>query len=199
MGVFVVILALYLAQQKGKGIFEIMLDIGALLMSPIQIPLMWGLFIRRTPPWAALLSIGCAFAVSLMAFLDVPLSHFGFSPDATWTFQVKFFGVLAAGSVGFLISIPFAPAKDSVHRIMVDQFITTMQTPIDFETEIGQGNDMAQLKVIGWFGAAIAGFVAMMLIISNPVEGRLAIATLALVIGSVSALMIKAGSRRIAP
>jgi len=49
MGVFVVILALYLAQQKGKGIFEIMLDIGALLMSPIQIPLMWGLFIRRTP------------------------------------------------------------------------------------------------------------------------------------------------------
>jgi len=197
MGVFVVMLALYLAQQKGKGIFEIMLDIGALLMSPIQIPLMWGLFIRRTPPWAALLSIGCAFAVSLMAFLDVPLSNFGFSPDATWTFQMKFFGVLAAGSIGFLISIPFAPAKNSDHRSMVDQFITTMKTPIDFETEVGQGNDLAQLKVIGWFGAAIAGFVAMMLIIPNPVDGRLAIASLALVIGSVSALMIKAGSRRV--
>ena len=46
MGVLVILLALHLASQKGKGIFEIMLDIGALLMSPIQIPLMWGLFVK---------------------------------------------------------------------------------------------------------------------------------------------------------
>ena len=197
MGVFILLLALYLAQQKGKGIFEIMLDVGALLMSPIQIPLMWGLFIRRTPSWAALLSIGCAFTVSLMAFLNVPLSTFGFSTEATWTFQAKFFGVLAAGSFGFLISIPFAPPKGSEHRNMVDQFITTMKTPIDFDAEIGQSNDLAQLKVIGWFGAAIAVFIALMLIIPNPVDGRLAITTLALIIGSVSALMIKAGSKQL--
>ena len=197
MGVFILLLALYLAQQKGKGIFEIMLDVGALLMSPIQIPLMWGLFIRRTPSWAALLSIGCAFTVSLMAFLNVPLSTFGFSLEATWTFQAKFFGVLAAGSFGFLISIPFAPLKGSEHRNMVDQFITTMKAPIDFDAEIGQGNDLAQLKVIGWFGAAIAVFIALMLIIPNPVDGRLAITTLALIIGSVSALMIKAGSKQL--
>ena len=197
MGVFILLLALYLAQQKGKGIFEIMLDVGALLMSPIQIPLMWGLFIRRTPSWAALLSIGCAFTVSLMAFLNIPLSTFGFSLEATWTFQAKFFGVLAAGSFGFLISIPFAPLKGSEHRNMVDQFITTMKTPIDFDAEIGQCNDLAQLKVIGWFGAAIAVFIALMLIIPNPVDGRLAITTLALIIGSVSALMIKAGSKQL--
>ena len=197
MGVFILLLALYLAQQKGKGIFEIMLDVGALLMSPIQIPLMWGLFIRRTPSWAALLSIGCAFTVSLMAFLNVPLSTFGFSLEATWTFQAKFFGVLAAGSFGFLISIPFAPLKGSEHRNMVDQFITTMKTPIDFDAEIGQSNDLAQLKVIGWFGAAIAIFIALMLIIPNPVDGRLAITVLALIIGGVSALMIKAGSKQL--
>jgi len=180
MGVFILLLALYLAQQKGKGIFEIMLDVGALLMSPIQIPLMWGLFIRRTPSWAALLSIGCAFTVSLMAFLNVPLSTFGFSLEATWTFQAKFFGVLAAGTFGFLISIPFAPLKGSEHRNMVDQC-----------------NDLAQLKVIGWFGSAIAVFIALMLIIPNPTGGRLAITTLALIIGSVSALMIKAGSKQL--
>ena len=195
MGVFIVLLALYMAQAKGKGIFEIMLDVGALLMSPIQIPLMWGLFIRRTPPWAALLSISFALTVSLLAFMDVPLSTFGFSPDATWTFQVKFFGVLAAGSLGFLLSIPFAPDKSSAHRIMVDTFMTTMKTPIDFESEVGEANDLAQLNVIGRFGAAIAGFIALMLFIPNPLDGRLAIATLALIIGSISALMIKASSR----
>ncbi|WP_427451840.1 sodium:solute symporter family transporter [Litorimonas sp. WD9-15] len=194
MGVFILLLALYMAQAKGRGIFEIMLDVGALLMSPIQIPLMWGLFIRRTPSWAALLSIGCAFTVSLMAFLNVPLNVFGFAPDASWTFQMKFFGVLTAGSLGFLISIPFAPQKGSAHRTMVDQFITTMKMPINFKVEVGQGNDSAQLKVIGWFGAAIAVFIGLMLIIPNPLSGKLAIAALALIIGSVSAFMIRAGS-----
>jgi len=195
MGVLVIFLSLYLAQQKGKGIFEIMLDIGALLMTPIQIPLMWGLFIRRTPWWAALLSIACAFAVSLMAFLNVPLSIFGFAADQAWTFQFKFFGVLLAGSVGFLISIPFAPAKGSPHRTMVDTFITTMKTPIDFKAEIGDANDAAQLKVIGRFGLAIAVFIGAMLIIPNPLTGRFAIAVLALIIASLSALMIRQGSK----
>ena len=78
---------------------------------------------------------------------------------------------------------------------MVDKFITTMKTPIDFEAEVGAANDLAQLKVIGSFGAVIAGFIALMLIIPNPLEGRLAIAALAMIIGSISAVMIKAGSK----
>jgi len=199
MGVLIVALALYLAQQKGKGIFEIMLDVGALLMSPIQIPLMLGLFIRRTPSWAALVSIGCGLSVALLAFVDVPLSTFGFSQDASWTFQAKFFGVFIAGSLGFLITIPFAPSAGSEHRKMVDKFITEMKTPIDFQSEVGQSNDGAQLKVIGRFGLAIAAFIALMLVIPNAVEGRLAIAALALIIGGISAMMIRASIRLSTP
>jgi SSS family transporter len=197
MGVFILLLALYMAQAKGKGIFEIMLDVGALLMTPIQIPLMWGLFIKRTPKWAALLSISFALTVSLMAFMNIPLSTFGYSPEATWTFQAKFFGVFIAGSLGFLLSIPFAPAKDSEHRKMVDNFITTMKTPIDFDSEVGAANDWAQLKVIGLFGTVIAVFIALMLLIPNPLGGRITIATLALIIGSLSGLMILASKREI--
>ena len=195
MGILIIFLALYIAGQKGKGIFEIMLDIGALLLIPIQIPLMWGLFIRKTPSWAALFSIACAFTVSLMAFLNVPLSYLGFPADSTWTFQVKFFGVLAAGTLGFLLSIPFAPALGSPHRNMVDKFITNMKTPIDFKTEVGAANDLAQLKVIGRFGLTVSAFIALMLIIPNPMGGRLAIAALALIIGGISLLMMKAGSK----
>ena len=195
MGVLIIFLALYIAGQKGKGIFEIMLDIGALLLIPIQIPLMWGLFVRQTPTWAALSSIGCSFTVSLMAFLNFPLSNFGFPPDTIWTFQIKFFGVLGAGSLGFLLSIPFAPAVGSPYRNKVDAFMTTMRTPIDFKTEVGESNDLAQLRIIGRFGAAISAFVAMMLIIPNPISGRLAIAGLALIIGTISVLMMKVGAK----
>jgi len=107
-----------------------------------------------------------------MAFMNVPLSTFGFSAEVTWTFQVKFFGVLTAGSLGFLLSIPFAPAKGSAHRNMVDTFIETMKTPINFEAEVGEANDYAQLRTIGWFGAVIAGFIALLLFLPNPIDGR---------------------------
>ena len=70
-----------------------------------------------------------------------------------------------------------------------------MKTPVDFEAEIGEANDDKQLTIIGRFGAAIAGFVALMLIIPNPIEGRLTILALALIIGAVSAVMIRSGSK----
>ena len=70
-----------------------------------------------------------------------------------------------------------------------------MKTPIDFKSEIGTGNDLTQLKVIGRFGVAIALFIAAMLVIPNPMGGRLAIAGLALTIGGISLLMIKQGSK----
>ena len=197
LGALMILLALYFAQQDGQGIFEIMLDVGALLAVPIAIPLLWGLFFRNTPSWAALLSIGCAFALSSIAFFDIPLVYFGFSQEFseafTWNYQQKLFSVFGAGTFGFLVSMLFAPSKDSDHRAMVDKFFTTMKKPVDFEKEVGEGNDLRQLTFIGRFGASIAGFIALFLFIPNPIEGRMAIIALTVVIGGISALMIKAG------
>lgn len=202
MGFLVVLLSLYFAQQDGVGIFEIMLQAGALLLMPITIPLLWGLFIRRTPWWAALLSIGCALIASTMAFFEIPLTSLGFSQTLSdgfqWNYQQQFFSVIGAGTFGFLLSIPFAPPQGSEHRIVVDKFFRTVRTPINFEEEVGAGNDLSQLTVIGRFGASIAGFVALMLVIPNPTAGRIAILVLALAIGGTSALMIRAGSKSIA-
>ena len=199
MGILIILMALYLSGQEDRGIFEIMIDVGTLLSMPISIPLLWGMFIRRTPWWVALFSIGCALIYSAMAFFEVPLTYLGFSQAISdgfdWNFQQKFFGVFAVGSFSFLIAIFFAPAIESKHRKHVDKFFTIMTTPIDFAAEVGEANDDKQLTIIGRFGAAIAGFVALMLIIPNPIEGRLTIAALALIIGGISALMIRAGSK----
>ena len=200
LGTMIILLALYFAQQEGKGIFEIMLDVGALLAVPIAIPLLWGLFFRRTPSWAGLLSIGCAFVVSCLAFFDVPLSHLGFpesiSQGFSWNYQQKLFSIFCAGSLGFFVSMFFAPAKDDEHRKKVDNFFRLMKTPIDFEKEIGQGNDLRQLTAIGGFGVAITCFIALLLLIPNPPDGRLAILSLVVVIGSISFWMLKLGKQR---
>jgi SSS family transporter len=202
MGCLIVLLALYFAQQDGSGIFEIMLQVGTLLSMPITIPLLLGMFIRQTPWWAALLSIACALVFSSLAYFEVPLVNLGFSQafsDAfEWNFQQQFFGVLGTGTFGFLVSTIFAPKQNSAHRQMVDKFFTKMKTPIDFEKEIGEGNDLSQLTAIGRFGVAVAGFVALMLIIPNPLEGRIVILVLALTIGAISLLMLKAGKQPLA-
>lgn len=199
MGTIVVILALYFAQQDGSGIFEIMLQVGTLLSTPITIPLLLGMFIRQTPWWSALLSIGCALSFSALAYFEIPLTYLGFSQAYSdtfeWSFQQQFFGVMATGTFGFLISIPFAPAKTSEHRIKVNKFFKNMKTPIDFANEVGEGNDDQQLTIIGRFGAAVTAFVALLLIIPNPLEGRLAILALAIMIGTISVLMLKAGNK----
>ena len=199
LGAMIILLALYFAQQDGVGIFEIMLDVGALLAVPIAIPLLWGLFFRQTPWWAGLLSIGFAFVPSCFVVFNIPLSYIGFSQEFsdgfTWTYQQKLFSVFGAGTFGFLLSMLFAPDKNSEHRMMVDSFFKLMKTPIDFEKEIGEGNDLRQLSAIGRFGAVVAGFIALLLLIPNPMEGRVAILVLALVIGGVSGLMIMAGRK----
>ena len=104
-------------------------------------------------------------------------------------------GVFAVGSFSFLIAIFFAPAPDSSHRKHVDRLFEIMKTPVDFEAEIGDANDDKQLTIIGRFGAAIAGFVALMLIIPNPIQCRLTILALSHIIGGISALMIRAGAK----
>jgi Na+/proline symporter len=199
MGMLVILLALYFAQQDGSGIFEIMLQVGTLLLMPITIPLLLGMFIRQTPWWAALSSIACGLIFSCLAYFETSLTYFGFSQQFSdafqWNFQQQFFGVLGASTFGFLLSTLFAPAQDSLHRQMVDRFFTKMKTPIDFENEIGAGNDMSQLIIIGRFGAAISAFVLLMLLIPNPLEGRIAILVLALMIGAISVLMLKAGKK----
>ena len=77
----------------------------------------------------------------------------------------------------------------------MDDFFKLMKTPIDFEKEIGEGNDLRQLMTIGRFGIAVAIFITLLLFIPNPPKGRLAILILATVIGIISGLMIKAGKK----
>lgn len=163
-GVLIVLITLYFAQAQGEGVFEHMMNIGAMLALPMAIPMLLALFIRRVPSWAAMVSVLAALVPSAWSFL---------SDD--WKYQTTVFTNLAVGAAAFVLTMPFWRVTTTAYRHQVQEFFTRMHTPIDFEREVGEATDRSQLRVVGAFALAQGAFVCLLALLPNPMSGRLMI------------------------
>lgn len=188
-GLAIIGLALYFAAADGKGVFELMLDVGAMLALPLAVPMMLAIFIKRVPSWAALASIGVGLSVSAVGFYSEEL--FG----AKWDFATVVFANIAAAAVGFLLTIPFWFTASAAYREKVDAFFKNMYTPVDFEREVGEGNDLSQLNIIGSFAVIIGLFICALVVLDNPWAGRLGILFVGGFVGLIGLLFILAARR----
>ena len=168
-GVCIVSIATYFANTEGRGVFEHMLNIGALLALPMAVPALMGLFIRTSPSWAAIVTVCVTLIPSAIGFFSAEL--FG----ETWSFQQKVFVNLAVGIVVYLLTMPFWNRAPEVYKTQAQEFFDRMLTPVDFEKEIGIPNDLRQLKIIGSFAAVIGGVICTLVLLPNPLIGRLGI------------------------
>lgn len=188
-GLCSIVCALAFAAMNGLGQFELMLMIGALLGVPMAVPLFWGILIRRTPPWAAVCSMTLGFAGSLAAYFSLPL--FGFK----MVFQDQVFLTMSAATFGFFMTMPFAKYNTAAQAEKVRAFFETMNTPVDFEKEVGHGNDLSQLKIIGWFTLSIAAFIALLAIPAQNALGVVCPLLVSIFIGAVGAIMLAIGHK----
>lgn len=182
-GVTIIGLALYFASRDDKGVFELMLDLGAMLALPLAVPMMLAMLIRKTPSWAAMASIGVGLSVSAVGFysedlfgsgktvtgwlIETPFYHqplFG----GKWAFSTVVFMNVTAAAIGFLLTIPFWKTSSAEYHAQVDRFFTNMHTPIDFAKEVGPGNDLSQLNIIGTFAIVIGVFVCGLVVLKQP-------------------------------
>jgi uncharacterized protein YjeT (DUF2065 family) len=172
--------------EKGSGVFEFTNALGPLLIMPMSIPLLLCLFIRRVPPWAALASMAATLVPSTMAFLA----------ETPWTLGEKTLWSFLTGAGVFLLSAAFWGRTTDHYREQVEAFFATMHRPVDFATEVGQGNDTTQLRIMGRFAVVVGAFVLLLLFAPNPASGRLAILGLAAFLIGVGLLMLFAARRR---
>ena len=171
-----------------------MLDVGTLLAMPLAVPLFVGIFIRRAPVWSCVVSVCFSLTGSLIALLTVYLTKWG-GLSEPWAFQDKLFWNVLLGFLGFMISTPFWRFSSASYKEKVDKFFTSMHTPVDFEKEVGEGNDHEQLKILGLFSVIVGVFLALLMFLPNPLEGRLAIGFVAIFVGGVGALFVYLGYR----
>lgn len=186
LGLIIIAVALRMSQLKEFNLFIYMQRVSILIGVPITVPLVLALLIRRTPSWSGWSTVLVGFIGSLL--IDRTLSpewavqHF--SPnhllDAAsreyWRQGIQLFGNVALGTIWFLFTTLFWQASPAAHRAGVENFLTRLDTPIDFNREEGAAaaNDSRQAAAVGWLSLTYGSFVLLLAVIPNPLNGRLA-------------------------
>ena len=187
-GAIIITIALWYSSVENKGVFELMNDVGVLVALPMGIPLLMALFVKPAPWWAAIVSVCVALIPS---YLSLRVNG---TPDE-WSYQMKTFIIVPAGLIGYVVTIPFWKYASSGYRAQVDEFFTRMKTPVDFEKEVGEGNDLSQLKIMGTFSAVIGVCICTLVFLPNPWSGRMVILFVGGTVAVIGGLLAWVGAR----
>jgi hypothetical protein len=87
----------------------------------------------------------------------------------------------------------YGPADELAYGRQVDEFFRRMNTPVDFQREVGADNTHAQAKLLGTLGCVYGSFILVLVLIPNPLSGRLGIfACSAMLLGAGVGLLLYA-------
>lgn len=186
----VVLVALTYSTLKELTLFELMMNVLALTGLPFQVPLFWGLFVRRVPRWSAVFSAAAALVPGIVMFFDKSLL------GMTVAWEVRIFVQFAVGSAAFFMTRLWWSRVSATDRAAIDAFFERMNTPVDFEREVGQASDLSQLRIVGWFSLAVGAGVALLILVPDEARDRMTVAILAGVYGALGLLLVWTGRRR---
>jgi len=190
-GFAIVALACYFAVASGKGIFDVAFRIGAMLGGPMSIPLILGLFVRRAPWWSGLVAAGAGFVPSLIELGGTVIFH-----RESWSWPALTLVIMGVSALAYVATIPFWKYSRPEYRRQIDVFFQRMHQPVDFEKEVGKGNDAMQLRMIGFFATAIGAFMSLLALLPNPVSDRLLILAIAGFVCLVGVFMLVQSRRK---
>jgi Na+/proline symporter len=181
-GVLVIGAALAFSTWK-LGLFNLMLQFGALIALPSCVPLIWGTIIKRAPAWAGWSTVLVGFATSVAAKLFLTPawleSLMGWTSNSLSVREsddwVLLLGVLLNAlvcSAWFLGTCWFARFRPAAEVAQVEKFFSDMKTPVDFEKEEGAGNDAQQYRTLGLMSLGYGAFISLLVFIPNSLLGR---------------------------
>ena len=186
-GVLIAAGALLLVVAPNLSLFDAFLYMNAYLGMPLAIPLFVGMVVKGTPRWAAwgTAAFGAGLTVFFYNFLPSAAGHDWSIP---WLGEKVYrYACTNRFVMTNLVCVPlttlFFLATKWFHRkeagadyvVQVDGFFQRMNTPVDFEKEVGGDNTAAQARLIGLMATIYGSFVLLLTLIPNPLAGRLGI------------------------
>ncbi|CAM4177516.1 sodium:solute symporter family transporter [Vibrio neonatus] len=205
LGLIIIAIGLFINSLKHLSLFDIVLNIGALIGFPMLIPILLGMWIRKTPDWAAWTTLIVGGIVSYIfgiALTAHDVEHiFGLDQALTtreWA-DLKVGLSLAAHVIftgGFFLLTTLAYKGLTPEREKeVDQLFTNWNTPVVAEGEAQQDLDTKQRSMLGNL-ICVAGFgVLAMALIPNEPTGRLLFLVCGSIVLCVGILLVNASRK----
>ncbi|MEM8873554.1 MAG: transporter [Planctomycetota bacterium] len=181
LGVLMISLALVISQVRTVGLFDLVISFASVVSLPIAVPMLWGLFVGRTPSWTAWSTALVGFLVALTVRYLVPLDAvsglLGLAEPLNpvergdLLYGTTVLCVFVAGTVWFFATRFTGVAPTEVER--AERFLTKTRTPLTAE-EQGVGIDSVQFKVMGVLCLVYGGFVMLLAVAPQAPAQRLA-------------------------
>ncbi len=190
LGLTTIVIALVLATQGVVKLFDTFLLIGAVIGTPIALPLLVGLIFRKLPSWSYFLIFGFSVLPSGWSILREQL--LGQNP---WTIQERGGWVLLFGLLGTALSVALARFRGAAQRKREELFFTKMLTPVDFETEIGENKDAAQAVLIGKTIFYSGLLLFLLILVPNSLGSRVIVLGFASIVSLIGWSLFRFGQR----
>ena len=196
-GILVIVMALFFKSLKELSLFDLMMSVSAMIQVPILIPLIFGLFIKKTPQWAPWVTVIIGLLVSwfVMNILTPDLIAYWIGieqftqREATDMNLILTIGAHLVITAGFFCSTTFFyKEQNDEHKVETEHFFKDIVTPViaDFEQD---EYDIQQRHKLGSMVIYMGTGVVFMALIPNPLWGRLMFVTCAIIILVIGLLL----------
>jgi Na+/proline symporter len=204
-GVIIIALALTVNKLRNTNLFDFVNQLASYLLMPLALPLIYGLFYKRTPGWSAWSTGLIAGAASWL--LGKYVTPEMFQQWAGWTTPLNgdektylrlaittLGGTVVIGSAWYFFTSLFYKAAPIAEQERIEKFFTNLDTPVD---EHGvEGVQTVIYKLLGALCLVYGGFILLLMAIPNKFSGRLAFLFCGGVMFGVGWALFKIGKRK---
>ena len=182
-GVVIIALALTVNKFRETNLFDFVNQLAANLLIPLALPLIYGLFYKRTPGWSAWSTGLVAGAASWL--LEKYVAPETFQQWMGWTTPLNsdektylklaittLGGTVIVGSAWYFFTSLFYRAAPVAEQERIEKFFTSLNTPVDEHGAAGVQTSI--YKLLGALCLVYGAFILLLMAIPNKATGRLA-------------------------
>jgi Na+/proline symporter len=204
-GAVIIVIALKVNELRETNLFDFVNQLASYLLMPLALPLVFGLFCRRTPGWSAwstaLVAGGASYLLGRYITPEVFQKWLGWekplSVDERTYLKLAITtlgGTVIVGSAWYFLTSLFYKSAPAEEQERVEKFFTNLHTPVDKEG--AEAVQMAIYKLLGALCLVYGGFILLLMAIPNRFIGRLAFFFCGGVMFVVGAILFRIGKRK---
>jgi SSS family transporter len=199
LGIWMIVVGVWFSKLNTLPMFEWTLLVAGLISIPMTMPLVVGMFVKRTPSWAAWSTILVGLLTAYLVKFQVDPQWIGRLVGVTGELSaqeardVQFAAMVVSVSfvtiAWFLVSTRFYRGASERSKAEAQAFFEDLERPVTADSSEHRHTDALQYKSLGWLCLAYGAFTFAGILIPNELGGRLCFAFCGGSVAGVGALL----------